>query len=99
MFERVKRNEKRLDEITESIHGLDKALDKFKKQKSNIKNLNKYYESKTWLEDFDNYDPKKFKNIKAGVLSEDAIWNMNEEISYLIDEMKSIIKYFDKEKE
>ena len=92
MFERVKRNEKRLDEITESIHGLDKALDKFKKQKSNIKNLNKYYESKTWLEDFDNYDPKKFKNIKAGVLSEDAIWNMNEAINETFYKMEKIVE-------
>ena len=63
-----------------------------------INALNKYYGSKDWFSDREDYDNNKIPKVKAGVLSEDAIWNMNEEINYLIDEMKAIIKYFDKEK-
>ena len=32
--------------------------------------------------------------LKAGVLSEDAVWNMNDDIKELILEMKSIVKNF-----
>ena len=91
MLNRVRKNEKRLNEITESIHELDNALDKFKEQKTNIKELNKYYESKTWINDYDSYNPKKFKNVKAGVLSEDAIWNMNEAINETFYKMERIV--------
>jgi len=91
MFDRIRKNEKRLDEITESIQELDNALDKFKEQKTNIKELNKYYESKTWLKDYDSYNPKEFKNVKAGVLSEDAIWNMNEAVNEAFYKMERIV--------
>ncbi len=90
MIERIEENEKRLDEIVESINDLDSALDKFEKQKKNVKKLNKYYTSKQWIKDFDSYDIKKHK-IKAGVLSEDAIWNMNEAINETFYRMERII--------
>ena len=90
MIERIEENEKRLDEIVKSINDLDSALDKFEKQKKNVKKLNKYYTSKQWLKDFDNFDIKKHK-VKAGVLSEDAIWNMNEAINETFYRMERII--------
>lgn len=99
MIDRITKNEERLDSILLSIKELGESLDKFNNNRKNLKQLNKYYGSNDWFNDRDDYDNNKISKIKAGVLSEDAIWNMNEEISYLIDEMKSIIKYFDKEKE
>ena len=45
------------------------------------------------MEGFDKeaYEKKKIQNIKAGVLSEDAIWNMDEELGDLLEEMKIVI--------
>ena len=98
MIDRITKNEKRLDSILLSIKELGESLDKFESNKRTLKLLNKYYGSDEWFNDREDYDNNKIPRIKAGVLSEDAIWNMNEEINYLLDKMKSIIKYFEKEK-
>ena len=46
-----------------------------------INALNKYYGSKDWFNDRYFYDKYRFKSrLNAGVLSEDAIWNLLEEI-------------------
>ena len=36
--------------------------------------------------------PVVLPKIKAGVLSEDAVWNMNENINEILEEMKKILK-------
>lgn len=90
--DRIIKNEERLDNAIESINDLEKALDKFRRNVKDIKLLNKYYGSKNWFKDKDDYENGKIPKIKAGVLSEDAVWNMNEDISEIIETMKSIIK-------
>ena len=98
MIERITKNEERLDTILLSIKELEEALSSFKKNKNNIKMINKYYGSNNWFKDKEAYEQSKIPKIKAGVLSEDTVWNMNEEIDNLLIEMKSIIKdYFHKE--
>ena len=89
--DRISKNEERLDNITTSINDLEKSLDKFKNSIKDIKLLNKYYGSKNWFKDKEDYENGKIPKIKAGVLSEDAVWNMNEDISEIIEVMKSII--------
>ena len=91
MIERIIKNEERLDNITTSINNLEKALEDFKKNKKDLNLLNKYYGSKNWFNDKDDYESNKIPKIKAGVLSEDAVWNMNEDIKELIIEMQSIV--------
>ena len=92
MINRITKNEERLDKILLNIKNLGEELDKINLNIKEIKELNKYYGSNEWFDDRDAYDNNKIPKIKAGVLSEDAIWNMNEEISYLITEMKDTIK-------
>lgn len=94
MIDRISKNEERLDMALSSIENLEKALEDFKKNKKDIKLLNKYYGSKAWFKDKDAFEKKKIANVKAGVLSEDAVWNMNEDISYLISEMKKIVSNY-----
>ena len=94
MKNRITKNEERLDSLTQCIKSLKKSLESFKKNKKNQILLNDYYGSKEWFKDKDDFENGKISNIKAGVLSEDAVWNMNEEVRDLIDEMKNIIKDF-----
>ena len=94
MIDRISKNEERLDMALSSVENLEKALEDFKKNKKDIKLLNKYYGSKAWFNDKDAFEKKKIANVKAGVLSEDAVWNMNEDISYLISEMKKIVSNY-----
>lgn len=96
MIDRITKNEERLDNILESIKELEKALENFKNNQKNIKLINKYYGSKNWFKDKEYYEQGKISNIKAGVLSEDAVWNMLDDIKYITNEMKMIIKNIEK---
>ena len=96
MIDRISKNEERLDNITLSINELKQALYNFKSNKKDINLLNKYYGSKNWFKDKELYENEKTPKIKAGVLSEDAVWNILEEVKELINDMKSVIEYYDK---
>ncbi len=91
MIDRITKNEQRLDSIMLSIKSLEEALINFKSNKKNIALVNKYYGSNNWFKDKDAFEKNEISNVKAGVLSEDAVWNMNEDINDLITEMKAII--------
>ncbi len=91
MIDRIVKNEERLNNAIMCIKELETALNNFNSSKKDISLLNKYYGSKNWFKDKEAYEQNKIKHIKAGVLSEDAVWNMNEDINYLISIMKDIV--------
>ncbi len=91
---RVELNESRLDSIYKSVSELGNAITNFKNESENFKELNNYYGSNAWFNDIDKYNKGKFGSIKAGVLSEDAVWNLNESISELIKDMEEIINNY-----
>lgn len=93
-IDRIKKNEERLDNINTCIKNVENALAEFKENKKSINMLNKYYGSNNWFKDKEAYEKNEIPKIKAGVLSEDAVWNMNDDIKELILEMKSIVKNF-----
>lgn len=97
MIERITRNEERLDNILQSIDKLNEALDEFKNNKNNIQLLNKYYGSNNWFKDKEMYEKSLIPKVKAGVLSEDTVWNMLEDINELVKEMEKIVKDYKKE--
>ena len=96
MIERIEINEKRLDEIKETVDNLEKSLNNFKLKEKDIILLEKYYGSKEWFKDKKLYEKKYISNVKAGVLSEDAVWNTLEDINELLNEMKTILKNYKK---
>ena len=96
IIKRINENEKRFDLIKENIDKLSFELEKFKSNKKELDLLNKYYESKKWVNDKDMYENNNIPKIKAGILSEDAIWNLNEDINDLINEMNDVILSFNK---
>ena len=99
MIERIKENELRFDNILLNIKELEDALNIFKNNEKDLFLLNKYYGSKNWFKDKELYENNKIKNIKAGVLSEDGIWNMLEDINNIINDMELIVNKYRKEKE
>ncbi len=90
MIERITKNEERLDNILLCLQALEKALADFKNNQKDIRLINKYYGSKNWFKDKESLESNKI-SIKAGVLSEDAVWNMNDDIKDILLEMKNII--------
>ena len=91
---RITTNEKRLDNINETIIELNKALEKLEKNNKELEQLKKYYGSKNWFKDKESLEKEKIKKIKAGVLSEDAVWNTLDELDDLIKRMKTIIRKY-----
>ena len=93
---RINLNEKRLDKISSNVKLLKSYLEEFKNNKKDFDLLNKYYGSKNWFKDKELYEKSEIPKIKAGVLSEDAIWNLDEDINEIINEMKEIITKYNK---
>ena len=89
---RIEDNEKRLDTLKEIVSNLDKDLTELENNINEYYKLNKYYGSKNWLKDKEDFENGKIKDIKAGVLSEDAVWNLDEDISDLIKRMNKLIE-------
>ncbi len=96
-MERIEENEKRLDKLNESVLTLDKDLDSFEDLIHEYYSLNEYYGSKEWLQDKEDFESGKIKSVKAGVLSEDAVWDLDENVKDLLTRMEGIIKLFDNE--
>lgn len=94
MINRITKNEERLDSILLSLKNLEEAMSDFKSKRKDINLINKYYGSDSWFKDKEAYENNEIPRIKAGVLSEDAVWNMNEYINSVVSEMKSIIKNY-----
>lgn len=91
---RIEENEKRLDDLMEAVVHLNHSLDEFELLVADYKKLNKYYGSSKWFLDKENYEKGKYTDIKAGVLSEDAVWNLDEEVSSLLERMNKIIRKY-----
>ncbi len=95
---RIEDNEKRLDKLNIIVNDLEKNLDDFEKNIPEYFKLNKYYGSKEWFKDKKDFEKGKIKNIKAGVLSEDSVWDLVEKTNELITRMDEIIKIFNDNK-
>ena len=93
MINRIEENEQRLDNLIKCIKDMDMALTKLKAMKKDINILKRYYGSKNWFKDRDNYEKDKL-TIKAFVLSEDGVWNTLDDLDTLIKEMELTVKSY-----
>ena len=98
MIDRITKNEERFDKILLNVKELQKNLETFEQNQKDLLLLKKYYQSKTWIKDKDNYEKNVIPKVKAGVLSEDGIWNMLSDLDELIIDMKRIIKKYESSK-
>ena len=82
--ERIEEMEKHFERASEVVARLSGALDYFVRIQESIKALETYYGSKEWKKDFRD-DEKGLlpTDLKRGVLSEDGIWNLLEEVREL----------------
>ena len=95
---RITKNEERLDTINDILKRLEKDLTEFEENQKELCLLNEYYGSKNWFQDKEDYENGRISKIKAGVLSEDAVWNLNERIDEIMNEMQAITSTFLKKK-
>jgi hypothetical protein len=76
-IKRIKRMERKLNRVSRAVKRLSAALDEYTGVQDDIRELEAYYGSEVWKQDFAD-DEKGLlpTNLKRGVLSEDAIWNV-----------------------
>ena len=73
---RVKRMEETLDKSSEAVLDLKQALERYAALADEIRELERYYSGGQWQKDFADDEAGKLpKDLKRGVLSEDALYD------------------------
>ena len=91
-IERIKTMEQHLDRASQAVMKLSAALDDYAEVLTSIRELEKYYGSDDWKQDFaDDEQGLLPQDLKRGVLSEDGIWNVLTDNQDLNARMKTIV--------
>jgi len=89
--ERITYMETLLDEGREALDGLKAALVKYRSTVQKIRELESYYESETWMQDFEDDAEGKLPDwLKRGVLSEDAVYSLLTDETTLMEEILAL---------
>ncbi len=92
-IERIQHMEQYLDTVTKAIKNLSDALDTYAAIQPQLRELSAYYSSKQWLEDYDADNAGLIPaDLKRGVLSEDAIYDLLTEHQRLLSLMGQFTK-------
>ena len=91
-IERIMQMEHRLDCASQAVMRLSAALDEFADTQDALRQLSDYYGSDAWKQDF-NDDSKGVlpPDLKRGVLSEDAVWNLLEDVRDVKERMAGLL--------
>lgn len=74
---RIRKMEQRLNGASAAVKRLETALDKWEAVQEDIAALEEYYGSNLWKQDFADDEAGLLPaNLKRGVLSEDALWDL-----------------------
>ncbi len=91
--ERIQKMEERLNRASQVVMKLSAALDDYVEMLEDIRALESYYGSEDWKKDLADDEAQRLpKNLKRGVLSEDAIWNLLEDHSDLKARMEECLR-------
>ena len=91
-IERIKMMEQHLDRASQAVMKLSAALDDYAEVQASIRELENYYGSDDWKQDFaDDEQGLLPKDLKRGVLSEDGIWNVLTDSRDLHARMKEFV--------
>ena len=75
--ERIKQMEEYLDASAAAVEKLGAALDAYEAVLKQFKKLSDYYGSSRWMKDFEADEAGKLpRDLKRGVLSEDAVYDL-----------------------
>lgn len=96
-IERISYYENLLNEATAVLKQYETALNAYVDIQHKITDLEKYYVSPEWKEDFEASESGKLpKDLLCGVLSEDGIDHLLEDNGQLQDDIKAIAKQLKK---
>ena len=89
-IERITEMEKYLDESKKAIEDLSDALENYALVRERYYKLQEYYDSELWMQDFEADEACKLpKDLKRGVLSEDAIYDLITDHERLLEKLEN----------
>ena len=89
-LERIAHMEQILDDAIEAVSTLTAALEKYNAVQDRLQELITYYDSAQWHQDFEDDNAGKIpRDLKRGVLSEDAVYNLLEENQQILKFLSS----------
>lgn len=91
-IKRIKYMETKLDEIAMAVRKLTDALENYEGIQTGLQELCDYYESPLWRRDFEDDEKGKLPaDLKRGVLSEDAVYDLLTENQELLNKMQLLV--------
>ena len=93
-IERIQQMERSLDRASQAVMHLSAALDEYAEAQDALCLLSDYYGSDAWKQDFkDDVAGRLPRDLKRGVLSEDAVWNLLEDVRDVKERMREMVKF------
>ena len=84
--ERIRQMELRMERAAKAVMELSVALENYEAVQEDITALERYYGSEAWKQDYADDEAGLLPaDLKRGVLSEDGIWNLLEDVRELND--------------
>lgn len=84
--------EKNLNETAGAVKNLMVALENYENIQTKLKELSDYYDSPLWHRDFEDDEKGKLPtDLKRGVLSEDAVYDLLTENQELLNKMQLLV--------
>ena len=91
-IERIQQMECCLDRASQAVMRLSAALDEYADAQDALRQLSDFYGSDLWKHDFATDSAGLLpSDLKRGVLSEDAVWNLLEDVSELKERMANLL--------
>ena len=90
---RIQDMESILDEGTETIGTLARALDRYEALLPRLQILEDYYTGGQWMQDYEEDREKRLPpDLKRGVLSEDAVFDLLQDQTQMLQRMREMVK-------
>lgn len=92
-IERITKMEEHLNNALRAVEQLEIALDEYLKVEPEIDELSTYYGSPTWFKDVEDDDEGLLpEDLNRGVLSEDGIYSMLYDQTFLLQKMQALLE-------
>ena len=92
-IEKIQYMEQIMNRASEVMADFEKALENYTAVQVQLQELSEYYGSEEWFRDFDDDNAGKCpRNLRRGVLSEDAIYNLLSDNRRLLEQMQEVSK-------
>ena len=93
-LERIAYMEQLLDEAAEAVSTLTAALEHYRAVQEKLQELDAYYTSREWRQDFEDDSAGKIPSgLKRGVLSEDAVYGLLEQNDQLRKALQETFRF------